>query len=173
MLISGLTACSYIEDLWGTLDRKGATRASEMNISAGQRFVWAQEQEDERREQYVAAWMKRDSRNTLQFARRQYNKEREDMVDFFDYPPRIMDDDCIRLSKDKFLHDFMAEKFADQLTGEPTKQVLRIGVMETILRTDDDLNCGGTVKWDDSTKDDIQFYRLIDDDGDEFWGWSN
>ena len=57
LLISGLTACSYIEDLWGTLDSKGTTRTSEMNISTVQRDIWAQEKENERREQNVAFMM--------------------------------------------------------------------------------------------------------------------
>ena len=175
LLISGLTACSYIEDLWGTLDSKGATRTSEMNISTVQRDIWSQEKENQRREQNVAFMMNANPNYTRDYALRLYNedKSKRSYYERYSYYPDIKGDDCIKLSEDEFLHDFMAEKFANQLTGEPTKQVLRIKVALEIIHTDDDLQCEGTVKWDDSTKDDIRFYRYKNEDDVSWWGWSN
>ena len=65
----------------------------------------------------------------------------------------------------------MAEKYINPFTGKPQKEVLRITSQREISRTDERLVCGGTVKWNDGTKDDIEFSREVDAEGDNWTNW--
>ena len=74
---------------------------------------------------------------------------------------------CDRLAQDPLFHDFMEEWRTNPFTSEVMVEVLRFTSQREIPHTDEELRCEGMVKWNDATKDDIEFRAWVDTEGDE------
>ena len=86
-------------------------------------------------------------------------------------PPSIKDDTCERIAQDPSFHAFMEERKTNPFTGEVMVEVMRFTSQREISHTDEELLCEGTVKWNNGTKDDIEFRRWVDAEGDLWRNW--